>query len=133
MTIFQKGFKNNVKKELMYYNRIIDDLNNFMKTFIKLNNRLYELTMNLKHDEENSDRTEIYYEKFQNNHSSESHLDSKSALFNNYEVMSMKLNFMQHKEKNLRKKQKEKNDKTCYSCDRSGHFAKNCRSKNMMQ
>ena len=89
--------------------------------------------MNLKHNRENSDKAEIYYEKFQNNCSSESHLDNKLALFNNYEVMSIKLDFMQHKEKNLKKKQKDKNDKMCYLCDKSNHFIKNCRLKNMMQ
>ena len=64
MTMFRKKLKNNIKKKLMCYNRIINDLDNFMKTFIKLNDELYKLTINIKHNRENSDRTEIYYEKF---------------------------------------------------------------------
>ena len=43
----------------------------------------------------------------------------------------MKLNFIQrNKEKNL--KEKQSNEKKCYSYDKLNYFAKNCRSKNMM-
>jgi hypothetical protein len=44
----------------------------------------------------------------------------------------MKLNLIQYcKEKNSRRKQDNKL-KTCYSCNKSSHFARDCRSKNLM-
>ena len=133
MTMFKKELKNNVKTELMCYNEIINNLNNFIKVVIKFDNELYELTINISHNEEKHNKTEIYYEKLKDNHNSKQCLNSKSALFNNYEAMSMKFNFMQYKRKNLKKKQKRKNDKACYSCNKSNHFVKNCKLKNMMQ
>ena len=131
--MFRRELKNNVKIKLMCYNRIIDDLNSFIKIFIELDNRLYKLTMNISHNRKKHDRAETYYRKSRNNHSSRQCLDSKPALLNSYKAMSMKLNFMQCKKKNLKKKQKEKNNKTCYLCDKLSHFTKNCKLKNMMQ
>ena len=45
----------------------------------------------------------------------------------------MKLNFIQQrKEKNFKEKQDNKFQKTCYSCGKSSHFAKNCQSRNLI-
>ncbi len=44
----------------------------------------------------------------------------------------MKLDSIQYcKEKNPKEKQDSKS-KTCYSCDKSSHFARDCRSKNLI-
>ncbi len=59
---------------------------------------------------------------------------SKKYSNSNYrESASMKLNSIQRrKEKNSKEKQNNKNLKTCYSCGKSNHFAKDCRSKNLI-
>ncbi len=45
----------------------------------------------------------------------------------------MKLNFTQRrKEKNFREKQDNKSQKTCYSCGKLSHFARDYRSRNLM-
>jgi hypothetical protein len=45
----------------------------------------------------------------------------------------MKLNFIQRrKKKNSRRKQDNKFQKTCYSCDKLSHFARDCWSRNLI-
>ena len=48
----------------MCYSEIINNLNSLMKTSIEFDDRLYELTMDIKHNEGNPDRAGTYYEKF---------------------------------------------------------------------
>jgi len=45
----------------------------------------------------------------------------------------MKLDFSQRrKEKNSKEKQNNKSQKTCYSCDKSNHFARDYWSQNLI-
>ena len=80
-----------------------------------------------------------YNESKKNANAFAEHIERRSEEFritkrrdDDYETIFMKLNStQQRKRKNLRKKSKRTN-KTCYSCDKSDHFAKNCRSRDMM-
>ena len=49
-----------------------------------------------------------------------------------YEIVSMKFDSTQRR-KRINSKKKQEESKTCYSCDKSNHFARDCRSKNMMK
>ena len=49
------------------------------------------------------------------------------------ETVFMKINSIEHRKgKNFRNEQEKrfKDEKKCYSCDKKGHFARDCRSKN---
>ena len=45
------------------------------------------------------------------------------------EITSMKINVIEHRKK---EKNNRKNEKKCYSCEKIKHFARNYRSKNVM-
>ena len=45
------------------------------------------------------------------------------------EITSMKINVIEHRKK---EKNNKKNEKKCYSCEKIKHFARDCRSKNVM-
>ena len=45
------------------------------------------------------------------------------------EITSMKINVIEHRKK---EKNNRKDEKKCYTCEKIKHFARNCRSKNVM-
>ena len=126
MIMFRREFKNNVKNEMMKNERVINDFREMIEQAMNLNDRLYERVMKKRYHEKNFEKTNSY---------SKSSLSIKKSRYqNNLKHVFMKLNAtQQRKRKNLRSKQQEKNKtKTCYSCDKSSHFARDCRSKNLM-
>ena len=58
--MFQRKLKNNVKNELMRYEKIINTFENFIETAIELNDKLYERVMKRRHTERQLDRAEDY-------------------------------------------------------------------------
>ena len=46
--MFYKGFKNNVKNKLLYYKKIINNINSLIRVLIKVNNKLYEKVIKKK-------------------------------------------------------------------------------------
>ena len=53
MMMYCCELKNNVKNELMHDECVINNLNEFIKAVIEINNKLYERVMKQKYDEEN--------------------------------------------------------------------------------
>ena len=46
--MFKRGFKNNVKNELLCYKEIINSINNLIRVLIKINNKLYKQAIKKK-------------------------------------------------------------------------------------
>ena len=134
MIMFRREFKNNVKNELIRWNEKLKNFNQLIETTIELDDKLYKKIMKKRYDE-SRERTDIFIEHF-NERKRKSRFNNRNHdKFNYYESMSMKLNFTQRRKRNksLRdKQQNNKNSKKCYACDKSSHFAKNCRSKKLM-
>ena len=65
----------------------------------------------------------------------ELNFDKKRHVDEHVDIVSMKLNFKirHNKEKNFKvKRNNMKKNKTCYLCDKSSHFVKDCRSREIM-
>ena len=115
--------------------RTYETLDEFIEIFIDFDDKLYERAMKKKYDEEPREKIETYSSRFLLSYFKESNFDKGRRVDEHVEIVSMKLNFTIrfNKGKNLKVKQSNmKKNKTCYSCDKSSHFAKNCRSRGMM-
>ena len=90
-----------------------------------------------KHYDVSDEKIEIFTEYF-NERRRKSRFSNRSNnqnKINYYESTSMKLNFIQRRKKNKsfkNKQQNNRNNKKCYACDKSNHFARDCRSKKLM-
>ena len=134
MIMFRREFKNNVKNELIRWDEKLKNLNHLIEAAIELDDKLYEKIMKKRYDE-SREKTNIFIEHF-NERREESRFNNRNHdKFNYYESMSMKLNFTQRRKRNKsfrNKQQDNRNNKKCYACDKSSHFARDCRSKKLM-
>jgi hypothetical protein len=111
--------------------RSISDMFDLIEVAIDLDDKLYERAMKKRYDQ-SRERAETFFESTTEYYSEESRSNQKYSNSNYRGPASMKLNSTQYrKEKNSRRKQDSKS-KTCYSCGKPNHFARNCRSKNLM-
>jgi len=109
----------------------ISDMFDLIEMTIDLDDKLYERAMKKRYDQ-SRERAKIFFESTIKYHSKESRSNQKYSNSDYRGPASMKLNSTQYrKEKNSREKQDNKL-KTCYSCDKPSHFARDCRSKNLM-
>jgi hypothetical protein len=129
--MFRRDLKNNLKNEIMRDDRSISDMFDFIEVIIDFDDKLYERAMKKRYDQSRK-RAEISFESTIKYHLKEFCSSQKYSNLDYRGPASMKLNSTQYcKEKNSREKQDSKS-KTCYSCDKSSHFARDCRSKNLM-
>ena len=133
--MYRRELKEQVKNELMRDERAYETLDELIKIFIDLDDKLYERVMKRKYDEESRERVKIYLSRLPLSYFEESNFDKGRRVDEHVDIVSMKLNFTIrfNKEKNFKvKRNNMKKDKTCYSCDKSSHFVKDCRSRGMM-
>ena len=125
--MFQRGLKNNVKNELMRYEKKINTFENLIEAAIELNDKLYERAMERRHTERQLGRAENYVNNC---------VFEASRKQRHDETMFMKLDaVLSRKSKSNEKKSfdKKKKGTACYACDKKGHYARDCRSKNVIR
>ena len=133
--MYRRELKEQIKNELMRDDRAYKTLDELIEIFIDFDDKLYERVMKRKYDEKSKERVEIYSSRLSSSYFEESNFDKGRRVDELVEIVSMKLDFTIrfNKGKNLKiKRDNMKKDKTCYSCDKSSHFAKDCCSRGMM-
>jgi hypothetical protein len=129
--MFRRDLKDNLKDEIMRDGRSISDMFDLIEVAIDLDDKLYERAMKKRYDQPR-ERARTSFESTIEYHSGGSRSSQKYSNPDYRGPALMKLNFIQYrKEKNPRGKQDSKS-KTCYSCGKPSHFARDCRSKNLM-
>ena len=133
--MYRRKLKKQVKNELMRDEWVYETFDEFIEIFIDFDDKLYERIMKKKYDEKFKEKIEIYLKRLLSSYFKGSNFDKRWYVDDHVDIVSMKLNFTIHfnKGKNLKvKRGNMKKDKTCYSCDKSNHFVKNCHSRKMM-
>ena len=134
-TMYRRKLKKQIKNEFMRDERVYETLDELIEIFIDFDDKLYERVMKKKYDEKLKKRIETYLSRLSSSYFEGSNFDKERCVDELIEIVSMKLNFTIrfNKGKNFKvKRSNMKKDKTCYSCDKSSHFIKNCRSQGMM-
>ena len=127
--------KEQVKNEFMRDERVYETLDELIEIFIDFDDKLYERVMKKKYDEKLKERIEIYSRRLTSSYSRKSSFERRRHVDEHVDIVSMKLNFtrrLNERRKSQGKKKDMKKKKTCYSCDKSSHFAKDYRAREMM-
>ena len=133
--MYRRELKEQIKNELMRDERVYEILDELIEIFIDFDDRLYERVMKKKYDEKFKKKIEIYSKRLTSSYSRKSNFEQRRHVDEHVDIVLMKLNFtirLNKGEKFQNKEKKMKKKKTCYSCGKSSHFAKDCRSREMM-
>ena len=133
--MYRRELKEQVKNEFMRDERVYEILDELIEIFIDFDDKLYERVMKKKYDEELKEKIETYSRRLTSLYSRKSNFERRRHVDEHVDIVSMKLNFTirsNEERKFQNKKNNVKRKKTCYSCDKSSHFAKNCRTRRMM-
>ena len=134
-TMYRRKLKEQIKNKFMHDERVYETLDELIEIFIDFDDKLYERVMKKKYDEKLKGRIEIYLNCLLSSYFEESNFDKRRYVDEHIDIVSMKLNFTIrfNKGKNLKiKRNNMKKNKTCYSCDKSSYFVKDCRAREMM-
>ena len=133
--MYRRELKEQVKDELMRDERAYETLDEFIEIFIDLDDKLYERAMKRKYDEELKERIGTYSGRLSSSYSRGSSFGRGRRADEPAGIVPMELDstIRSNKGKNPKARRGNmKKDKTCYSCDKSSHFARDCRSRGMM-
>ena len=134
-TMYRRELKKQVKDEFMRDERAYEILDELIEIFIDFDDKLYERVMKKRYDEKLKGKIEIYSKRLTSSYSKESNFERRWHVDEHVDIVSIKLNFTirSNKRKKFQNKRNDmKRNKTCYSCDKSSHFAKDCRTQGMM-
>ena len=111
----------------MRYEKRIDTLENLIEAAIGLDDKLYERAIKRRHTGQQLGRAKGYVGN---------RVFETSRKQRHDETMLMKLNAVLSKKSKSNEKRsfdKKKKNTACYACGKKGHYARNCRSKNVIR